>query len=701
MPIRRLPLVLVLLIFTVATHAQNLTTSNAFVSAAVQPSTGWLGISAPGHPLSNANHSYLSLIIDGKYYTNNNSGPGLITQTLGGAASVHSPDVSLLGGASIKRGDTIITDWNEGTFDIQQRVYPVAFRASGQIVLSVRIVNHGTSPMSVMGSQYIVDLRLDNVDAPSVVERNAYDGAKTHVPSPGSASLYAAFFSTFTNLSSAGFTNDSFPPAHMGLTPCSAFAIVDWPNASGFTYGIDGTAAGSTTLDNAALMQWPSKSVPGASLNDSTTVELFRTSYGTEEFCKCFGNAVAINVYPTAQKYSFASRTYSPNPLPVLSLVFNAQSSAISNLRVTHSVTSPMRVVSGGTVAQNGLSATYHLASLAPNDMHDFLWRDSTASGADGNYAMDFNLTGQGYSGSWDCLQPRVQSGCDVKVDTSFPILVGAPTVHVLSRTGSYDGSDCNARQITLRAFDTGSRHSTVSVTAEVAQNMRVLVPPTKQATDTIVYDVDVIDSMLDGLTVVAIRDTIGNTIRDTVRYCTIPDSHAPTFVVSHPTKFVAQIDLTDSLAWDRGLLKSFQLVGAPQLVLTTDGVCSIPSCCKTFRIFVRLADSSQTGVFKASIIAIDCGNQRVTVPIVIDNSQSLVGSGHFGISIYPNPITADLFIQLPDDAPQSVTVQDMLGRTVAQFVVTASAKCDFSTLPNGTYVVRVGAEVRRIVKSN
>jgi len=104
------------------------------------------------------------------------------------------------------------------------------------------------------------------------------------------------------------------------------------------------------------------------------------------------------------------------------------------------------------------------------------------------------------------------------------------------------------------------------------------------------------------------------------------------------------------------------------------------------------------------SVAIKDCaGNITYTTTFVFnDTSKAAVPDGRIMNSrIYPNPATDDITIELANTTPELVTIQDLLGRTVAQFVVVGSARYDLSALPNGTYIVRAGTEMRRIVKSN
>src|ERR1051325_10389254 len=123
-----------------------------------------------------------------------------------------------------------------------------------------------------------------------------------------------------------GFTNDSFPPEPMGLTSPVNMVIGDDNWMVQFTYGIDGSKPSGSTIatDNAVLMQWN-----GVTAVANKKTQIFRTSYGTNEFCTCMGNVIALNIFPTHQLYSPHSNRYAPSAFPVLSMMINTTASPI------------------------------------------------------------------------------------------------------------------------------------------------------------------------------------------------------------------------------------------------------------------------------------------------------------------------------------------------------------------------------------
>ncbi len=150
-------LALLLLLCSVPLKAQSsLTTSNAFVMADV--STDGEGLvryfyaNGQGISFLAARTSYLTVLVDTTYYTNN---PNLVA-----TASPKYP-VMLQGGSTKKIQDTIETVWqpNGATgFDIVQDIYPVAFpiMQCGQIVFKFKIRNHESSTIFAQ-AQYMIE----------------------------------------------------------------------------------------------------------------------------------------------------------------------------------------------------------------------------------------------------------------------------------------------------------------------------------------------------------------------------------------------------------------------------------------------------------------------------------------------------------------------------------------------------------------
>ena len=287
-------------------------TGNKFVAARVEAQTGLItfidagGIGAtnapPGTLLSYVDKSFLSIVADTfltpvsdtGYYSNNNLMPINLSVPIGQSRALPGYQWHNLGeGVTSKIGDTIETVWKnlgEDTgyshaFDFVQDVYPVEFDSSGQIVVSVKVINHGSISHS-FAAQYLNDGLIsdgktanDNV---FIVNNLGLVGDQWQLYQ-GNVPTYFAAFSEDPRQSGSGsiplgigFLNDVAAPAPMGLIPPSAVYHCDWPVTVGYGFGAPNQTG--PTSDMATLLQWSSVVVaPGRK------AEIMRTSYGTNQ----------------------------------------------------------------------------------------------------------------------------------------------------------------------------------------------------------------------------------------------------------------------------------------------------------------------------------------------------------------------------------------------------------------------------------
>ncbi|MEL7020184.1 MAG: cytochrome c peroxidase [Bacteroidota bacterium] len=68
-------------------------------------------------------------------------------------------------------------------------------------------------------------------------------------------------------------------------------------------------------------------------------------------------------------------------------------------------------------------------------------------------------------------------------------------------------------------------------------------------------------------------------------------------------------------------------------------------------------------------------------------------------LRVYPNPVRDVLFIEMPTETWGLVEIYDLQGRLVQQYE--SQSSISVATLPTGTYIVKIGDWVQRIVKSN
>ena len=270
------------------------------------------------------------------------------------------------------------------------------------------------------------------------------------------------------------------------------------------------------------------------------------------------------------------------------------------------------------------------------------------------------------------------------------------PATHLLSRTGSYDGSSCNARVTKVQAFDTGGA-AAINRIVYTANNMTASIPSLLQPQDTVVYTVQVVDSMSDGVAVFSITDVYNNTSYDTIRYCTIPDQLAPRIALTQSDTGI-WVQIMDGRAWDRHL-DSVYVAAMSFSPDTSAALLGLKG--KSAISFFSRADSAS--LFHSDgelyVYARDLAGNSADTVLHFEVTMGVENKGQRPALIYPNPSTGLIAIALPVRSSELVTVQDLLGRVVAQCTIHGTGELDISSLAPGTYILRVGSVTRKIIK--
>jgi hypothetical protein len=221
---------------------------------------------------------------------------------------------------------------------------------------------------------------------------------------------------------------------------------------------------------------------------------------------------------------------------------------------------------------------------------------------------------------------------------------------------------------------------------------MKVVVDPFS-GNDSVKYTVDVIDTMKDGIAVVAIVDGMGGILFDTSHYCTIIDITKPAITASHN---FARLHIVDSGAWQRGIDTIFvtdtaNIVVSPSM--SVSGKC-LPSVDLSIGYHDLLVPSH------AIVHVRDCAGNDTAYPVFFVPGSDAVGEGGSpsALRVYPNPSSDAFTIELPDE-PTSVEIFDALGRKVADFRGPGTALFDATALPAGSYLLRIANESLRIMK--
>ncbi len=692
---------------TAANGQTSFVASNAFVKADVtNDGEGLVRYSyANGDGISflAAQTSYLTVHVDTAYYTNN---PNLVPS----AAPVYPTMLQF--GVTTKIGDTIETVWQpegKNAFDIVQDIYPVAFpiSGSGQIVFKISVRNHTDTVLNAQ-AQYLLDVCLTkdvntgNDNAPITTRygyvSNEWISFPDSYPIPPYyiASLQSLSGGSFPSLMAIGYLNDLLAPEPMGLIQPSLFAYTDWREiVTDWTWGAPEVGVQYPIVgDEALLFQWPASSVGAGG-----SVELARGSYGTPPCTPiCLGNALdAMLVHP--DHIIWNGTEYVPNHFPVDGIVWNQTDTVGTSASGTQSITNdatgqasgPVQIISPQPTSHNGhMQQQSPINSMIQGGMAATLtWEDTvlasvlTNCSTDSIYDIAFSATASDLGAS-GCLNGTYS--CPIMVDCSAEPPI-APTATVLSRTGSYDGSECNTRCTSAVTFDTGARRIPVlMVSADSLTNMRLSIAPNHAGADSTYYSVCVVDSLLNGSAAIRLTDSLGNSSVVQYTYCTIPDTHSPLVqggicidTVNGPCFY----QVSDTQAWDRGLDTIYFTNVINEFITLSDsvrghGVASFS---------VQHVDTFASGSF--CITAIDLAGNKFDTCFGSSASVPVSGQPAVELSIYPNPAFGDATIFIVGAPSADVEIFDVLGREVDRFRVEGSYEWETGGLPRGTYVVR------------
>ncbi len=271
----------------------------------------------------------------------------------------------------------------------------------------------------------------------------------------------------------------------------------------------------------------------------------------------------------------------------------------------------------------------------------------------------------------------------------NIPTDLDPPVSTVLSHTGSYDGSICNSRCTDVLTVDTGSLATGInSIFASSATNMKVTVPTFTPGTDSVPYNVCVIDSLLDGSASIATADVAGNDKTVNVAYCTIPDTLAPaiTWDSGSAPNWIT-LHFRENRPWDRGI-RSITALDTVNVYFNPP-LPSLKLASKSFDVTVSPIDPTQPSSF-----AIQASDTVGNVSPVDSFVRGVAGvastpSASVSFSIFPNPASGAALLSLVGAPAADASIYDMLGREVAHFHIAGSYEWKPSALPPGTYYVR------------
>lgn len=341
-----------------ALHAQT-QTSNKFVTAKVEGDNGKVTIytTAGGYygrnaqPLSYLDMSFLTLNIDGLYWTNNDISGFASRTDFGGY--LHDGTTKITG------VDTIETVWRLPNGDVIQDVYPVEFNYSGQIVLKWKF-RARTPQSSQIVTQYLLDTYIADNDQAKVLTRWGYNRRwseyfrnNTNINYNEIPPFYQAFqhdLQKTTNFSPGVVSQGTFINEDLGLMVPDAVLVGDWGVLSYYIWGGPHDLPYDEYHDSAVLMTFP-----GVGTVYQKEIELGRTAYGTGEFETCYGELYGLVFRPRVIKANAAGDDYKPNPFNVDVYLFNTSDfTGADNTSATLTVGPHLKIVDPPGATNNG-----------------------------------------------------------------------------------------------------------------------------------------------------------------------------------------------------------------------------------------------------------------------------------------------------------------------------------------------------------
>ena len=621
-------------IFPSVSRAQ-VTTWNPFVGAAVDGSNGLVVIykGPPGNHelLSYIDRSFLTVKVNNLVYSNNDNVP------VGSGI-----DVMLAGGVPKKIRDTVQTIWKENGFDIVQNVYPVQFTNSGVIVISIKIVNHSGLVLNSQ-AQFLLDNMnsnngppADGNDNPYLIHRYGAIRNWQDCPPNPIPSFYLAFEYPPTDPKlgtvGIGYDNDTFPPRPLGLIPLTTLQFGYWGDQIYYPWGI--APHGNTFTDAATLLIAPQMQAGGNDSPDSVT-EIFRTAYGTPEWCyDRDSNMFGFALYP--HHIYWDGYSYTPNPFQVEAYLYNLRPSATNATTIRQTVGNPIVITSP---AHGGLpgSQLQNVGSIQGDGFHEVDWTDSATilqTGCPASFPVDihFDVIAGGNDTllfpPWDC---------DLTVDCPNPDTL-PPTFQ-----NSFAGCDSLMHDtITVQdnqPFDLGI--DTITYSSPDLDSAQYLVtfkplPPFKCTNNPVKIYVQQVDTFQSGHVIFTFTDCANNVSHDTICFTAhppLPDRTAPVFFDSTPADCHAQCtdwNVTDTqksaTSIDRGV-DSIVVVSDTNMTLSGGG--KYPPGTPEVTIRVCVTDSMHDGtiVLRATDTARNfsfdtihyCTTPDTLPPIIID----------------------------------------------------------------------------------
>ncbi len=707
-----------------------LKTGQKYVTAIVDPGSGWVQVKIfPGKPydgtLSYPQKSFVSFDVNGKVFTNNDVGLGVLPAN----TFILKDGVLTKRKGTRSNTDTIVCTWpNKEGVDLIQEIYPVLLEKSEQIVFRWKAVNKTTSNV-IVAVQYLLDVQvgIDNIvnDGSPILTRYGYrpnwdmftTGIGTGVPpfylSPQNKLPNSPTFDP--GITGTGYTDNVY--VNLGLTKPYRQTIGDWNKLIEVRWGPPTPLPNGQYTDAATLFEFN-----GATAIPNKETPLAATSYGTGEFATCRGQLFGMIMYPLRLKWE--PPNLSPNPFTIDFFAFNPQQiGAATNSTLTLSVGDQLTIIDPLPTFNNGKSQTQALGVggvIPALGVGAVSWKVQAATSD--TCQQDIISSLKFFAVSPNLGYPifvNDATGTDtcehaILIECSNPNRDTLPPIHdpiIVNVNGDkrmlvHDdrSKDTGLKSITWKAVgNTDTSNFVVTVTPDI-------LPCSKNMHSISIHQIDTSKS---GCFDITFEDCLGNTSDTVVCFNAkyppyIPDTIAPMiFDKITVSNKIGTFIMTDTTVIDTGIS---QLTVLPPVYGTASAAIDPPlvPCSKlVHQVYLSRKDSLHSECIKYAVT--DCAGNMTIDSICFVGTLAVKSNPDERIfSILGNPSSGKATILLTLESAQDITLRivDPLGREVRRLDINGLSQGEnliplqTNEFASGTYYVIVEIDGKEFAKS-
>ncbi|MDP4233492.1 MAG: vWA domain-containing protein [Bacteroidota bacterium] len=186
------------------------------------------------------------------------------------------------------------------------------------------------------------------------------------------------------------------------------------------------------------------------------------------------------------------------------------------------------------------------------------------------------------------------------------------------------------------------------------------------------IVQVTITDTLYSARTLVEAWDSVGNFMRDTMRYDPQPDSYSPVITSTSPASLTYDFSATEVRAWDRGLRS------VTFLPTSTNSTATLASFTDKWHASLTATVSDKTLNATMIVEAVDSiGHGAYDTLIYTGVSTRLLPLGdsviNFGNQVLPGSMQRQVVMTNPNDVPISLTLTPLTGDDSVFSIITAS----------------------------